>query len=44
MQVAKGFEDILKLFFDLYGIGFFLVTTATGNYMSGYTYTIWIMY
>jgi Na+/melibiose symporter-like transporter len=46
MQVAKGFKDIFQLFlglikdkvFIIYAVGFFLVTLATGNYMSGYIY------
>ncbi|NSW52416.1 MAG: MFS transporter [Anaerolineae bacterium] len=46
MQVARSLRDITQLLvslikdkvFLLYGIGFLLVTTATGNYMSGYLY------
>lgn len=46
MVVAKGFKDIFMLFKDLikdkvfviYGIAFFLIGAATGNYMSGFLY------
>lgn len=46
MQVAKSFKEIYQLFLSLikdkvfliYGLGFFLVTLGTGNYMSGYIY------